>query len=288
MPRPARAAPDVPWFLPAGRAGLAPDSVTVDGEAGAGDPAVGPQSEPVTEIAGGPPWAGEPPGQDLNTPPPWESGPWPGSGLAAGDGAVLPGAVLPGPVLPGAVRHRPHPADGAEEAAAGNRLATAALVAGIAGIAVLPGLILGVLGLRRARASGTGLLKSWLAIVLSLLWAAGIVVIAALGHGSPADPGCSGYQASGRAAAARASAALSAGAPASQLGPDLSQAARAVNSAAARARGVPVRNALSALTGDLQSAFAQVTAGRQVPAPLRTALNSDVTATVRLCGGPSA
>jgi hypothetical protein len=70
--------PDGPavWFLPAGRAGLLPDSMTepaADGTLpGAADPA-------VAESASTPPWGAEPT-TATGTPPPWENGPWPGPG----------------------------------------------------------------------------------------------------------------------------------------------------------------------------------------------------------------
>jgi hypothetical protein len=64
------------WFLPAGRAGLLPDSMTepvADGTLpGAADPA-------VAESASTPPWGAEPT-TATGTPPPWENGPWPGPG----------------------------------------------------------------------------------------------------------------------------------------------------------------------------------------------------------------
>jgi hypothetical protein len=179
--------------------------------------------------------------------------------------------------------------NGSGRQAEGNPLSTAALIAGIAGIAVLPGLILGVLGLRRARVTGTGRVQSGAGIALSLLWAAAIVAaVVLMGQGSSSDVGCSGYQAAGRADAARASTALSTGAARSQLRADLSQAASSLNTAAASAQDVAVRNALSELTGDLQSALDQVTAGRPVPVSLKRALSRDTAAASRVCDGPAA
>jgi hypothetical protein len=64
------------WFLPAGRAGLLPDSMTepvANGTVtGAAEPAVG-------GAASTPPWGAEPTAA-AGTPPPWENGPWPGPG----------------------------------------------------------------------------------------------------------------------------------------------------------------------------------------------------------------
>jgi hypothetical protein len=300
MPRPDRGPRDVPWFLRAGRAGLAPESVTVDGEPGAADrPADGPPAEAGTDVAGSPPWAAEPADQDLDAPPPWESGPWPSRGPveldtdlvdsgdwpADGDEPAAQQAAIPQP------SDRPpsdFPPSGFRppEAPARNGLAIAALVAGIVGILVVPGVVLGVLGLRRARVTGVGLVQSSLGIALSLVWAAGIIVAVSLPSQQPssADPGCTAYQGSGRAPAARVSAALSAGAPAGQLRPELRQTAHVVNSAAARAQGLTVRSTLSGMTGDLQDALGEVTAGRPVPQALVASLSSDIAAAARLCG----
>jgi hypothetical protein len=157
-------------------------------------------------------------------------------------------------------------------------------VTGIAGIAVLPGLILGILGLRRARSTGQGRARSWLGIAASLVWATGIIVVATGALSTPADPGCDGYQSGGQADAAKVSSALGARAPASQLGSDLRQASSKFNSATARAQSLAVRNALSTMTDDLQSTLDQVTAGHQTPSADRIILTRDTAAVTRLCG----
>lgn len=64
------------WFLPAGRAGLQPESMTVSFD----------EDEPRTDGAtragavGAPPWAGDVASPAAGEPPPWENGPWPGPG----------------------------------------------------------------------------------------------------------------------------------------------------------------------------------------------------------------
>lgn len=346
---------EVVRFLPSGRAGLAPESVTIDREPDAGDdaavgphpaagqrPAAGQQAsagqQPTaaqqvsvgTDVAGAPPWAAEPVGQEPGAPPPWESGPWPshdsglpdngvpesgdwpadaresayasqasdvGESTYVGDttydgettyvGEAAYGAVVADDIHDPRHYRQQSPGDQAE-AAASNRLATGALVAGIAGILVVPGLVLGILGLRRARITGVGTVQSWLGIAASLVWAIGIVVVATLpGGGSSADPGCAGYQSAG-ASVTRVSSALAAGTPAGQLRSDLDKAAGAVNSAAATAQDMSVRSALSVMTGDLQAALGEVNSGRPVPAVLKTALHHDAAAAGRLCGGPTA
>jgi len=68
------------WFLPAGRAGLLPDSITEswdDQGAGETHQAVG------AEAAGAPPWGRDAASAAAGEPPPWETGPWPGPGEVA-------------------------------------------------------------------------------------------------------------------------------------------------------------------------------------------------------------
>jgi hypothetical protein len=299
---------DVPWFLPSGRAGLAPESVTVDYEPDArDDSAVGRQvaadrqASAGPEVVGAPPWAAESAGQEPAAPPPWESGPWPSHDTRSLDNGMPEAADWPADDsetdhgatavddIHDPLRYRPQSSGDLAEPAPANGLATAALVAGIAGIAVVPGVVLGILGLRRARVTGIGVVQSWLGIVLSLAWAIGIIVFFTLpGGGSSADPGCAVYQPAARAAVARATSALAVGAPDSQLRSDLGKAARTVNSAAAKAQDMTVRSALSVMTGDLQAALGEVTADRPVPAVLKTALSRDSAAAAGLCGGPSA
>jgi hypothetical protein len=318
---------EVVWFLPSGRAGLAPESVTIDPEPDAGDEAdadppvpagqqapagqratagqqaaagqqasAGQQPTARMDVAGAPPWAAEPVGQEPGAPPPWESGPWPSHEPGppdngrpeSGDWPADPGETAYDVVVPDDIHdppgyHSPTPGHPAQPAPS-NRLATGALVAGIAGILVVPGLVLGILGLRRARITGVGTVQSWLGIAASLVWAIGIVVVATLpGGGSSADPGCAGYQSAG-AAVTRVTTAVAAGAPAGQLRSDLGKAAGAVNSAAATAQDMSVRSALSVMTGDLQAALGEVNSGRPVPAALKTALHHDAAAAGRLCG----
>jgi hypothetical protein len=167
-----------------------------------------------------------------------------------------------------------------------NPLGTAALAAGILGIAVLPGVVLGILGLRRAAITGTGRLQSWLGIALSLLWAAGIIILALPGPGPASDPGCVQYRASGSAAVARVASALTAEASA-RLRAGLGAAAGAVNDATASAQNIEVRNTLAALSSDLQAEQAAAQAGRSAPAGLGTTLAADAAAAARLCGASS-
>ncbi len=65
------------WFLPAGRAGLLPDSMTESW-----DEAAPAGSDHVTrqDAASAPPWGAESANSTAGVPPPWENGPWPGPG----------------------------------------------------------------------------------------------------------------------------------------------------------------------------------------------------------------
>jgi hypothetical protein len=169
---------------------------------------------------------------------------------------------------------------------AANPLAKAALAAGILGVAVLPGVVLGILGLRRAAVTGTGRLQSWLGIALSLLWAAGIVILALPGPGPASDPGCVQYRAGGTAAVARVTSALKPEAS-SRLRAGLGPAAGAVNDATASAQNIQVRNTLAALSGDLQAEQAAAQSGRPAPAELGVTVAADAAAAARLCGASS-
>jgi hypothetical protein len=275
--------PDTSWFLPTGRAALAPEAVTVDDGQLDREPASR-RAGAATRVAGSPPWAGESTADGAQAPPPWESGPWHGSG----EHQVPAGEPAPGAATQGALDGATDPAGqpGAAESAgwAANPLAAGALITGVLGILVLPGLILGVLGLRRASVTGTGRIASWLGIALSLLWAAGIVLVAVPGNSAPPDPGCKAYQAHGRAAATKVMAAIRNGKPASVLGGELHHAAVVINKAAAKSWTLSVRNALSSLTNDLQAADDQVSGGGQVPSQLAGELSSDASAADGVCG----
>jgi hypothetical protein len=228
------------WFLRTGRAGLQPDSVTEswDEEGHA-------LERPVT--AADPPWAGERPDVAGESPPPWESGPWPGPGEGrpdlsqmAEDRLTAPGAGAAAVTVP-----------------AGNWQATAALGTGILPL-VIPGLVFGVLGLRRAAATGVGRTWSLIGIGLSVIWAVVLSVFLATG-GQPA-PACGAPQTDVARAVSQVDHELSAGAPQSVLTQDLRTAINQANSAAAGASQLGVRNALVALTAGLQLAQQEASA----------------------------
>jgi len=273
-PSGGRADTEAEWFLRTGRAGLLPDSMTVswddEDQPGALDGGPGVQ----VEAAGSPPWAAEAANVQVTAPPPWENGPWPG-----------PGAV--GPAASGA-RHQHGTGDAvpgvdgemAAPAADGRWSARTVLVAGLVPL-VLPGLVVGILGLRQA-APRSVRNASVLAIGASLAWAVILVLVVAGGSGGSAG-GCAGYPAAVHQAYDKAMADLRDQAPASALAVDLGNAASMANASAAAAGQIGVRTALSAMADDLVQARADVVAHRPVPATLRMHLNDDGAAPAGSC-----
>jgi hypothetical protein len=257
----------VDWFLPGGRAGLLPDSMTTIAD---GDKAE--TGQPVRQApaaaAGAPPWAAEPTGSANGAPPPWENGPWSGPG---GAWPSRPAAAPPG---------RPsQPA--AREAEPGTWTPRTVLVTGLLPL-VVPGLVVGLLALRQSRPGEPGRRASVLALAASLAWAVVIVVLVVVAGGSGSSGGCS-YPASVNQAYRTAMADLSGNVSAATRATDLGIAASRANSAAAAAGDIGVRTALFAMAGDLQQARADVIAGRTVPATLRAHLAADGPALTASC-----
>jgi hypothetical protein len=287
------------WFLPTGRAGLLPDSITESWD----EEPEQVVSRPVTASA--PPWAGEEPTPAASKPPPWEYGPWPGPG--GGDPAGRPGAnggtiqisgsagaggpgreavadrtVSDGPVDGGPVQGSPVHGGPVAVGVAGPAgwQAPAAVVAGLVPL-VVPGLVMGILGLRRA-GPGSARLAYWTAIGLSVVWA--IVIVLLVAGGSPAG-GCAGYPAQVRAAYAKAMSDISSNAPAAVQAADLAAAASKANLAAAATAQIPVRAALFGMAGDLQQVKNDVVDRRPVSADVLAHLKSDGTTFPQSCPG---
>ncbi len=84
------------WFLPAGRAGLLPGSMTEFWDDNGAVPA---DRAGRAEAVGAPPWGGDGAFAAAGEPPPWENGPWPGPGETVarppGPGAAEPAASEP-------------------------------------------------------------------------------------------------------------------------------------------------------------------------------------------------
>jgi hypothetical protein len=246
------------WFLRTGRAGLLPDSMTESWE---DDGQIGLQAA----TAGAPPWAGDAaaagPGPDA--PPPWESGPWPGPGET-----------------PERAQSAARPAPSPAAADTGNWQSTAAVIAGLIPV-VVPGVVLGVLGLRRARVTGTGRTASWLAIAFSAIWAV-ILTVWIASAGSTASSACGSYQDGVSYAVSQVLHDLASGAPRSVVTSDLRQAISQANTAAAAAQQVPGRNAMATLTASLQQAAAE-TSGSTSDATLHQQVAAAEAAMVSAC-----
>jgi hypothetical protein len=255
------------WFLRTGRAGLLPDSVSEVWD----DEDTHVFARPDTASA--PPWAGDQPDQAVEEPPPWESEPWPGPGEER-------------PARP------PRPAGGQPQIRSktsddSNWQATAALVTGILPL-VLPGAVLGVLGLRRARVVGTGQIPSWIGIGLSAIWAVILIVVVASSGSS--GPNCSSSsQGAVSGAVSTVLRDLGSSAPPSTVTPDLEQAINQAmsqaNAAAAGAQQVSVRSAYVTLTTGLDRALATVQGGHSTSSypALSSELSADSAAITSAC-----
>ncbi len=146
---------------------------------------------------------------------------------------------------------------------------------------VVPGLVVGVLGLRRSRSGEPARRASVLALAASLAWAAVIVVVIAAASGGSAG-GCT-YPAAVHQDYGRAMADISGNAPAARLAEDLGIAATRANSAAAAATDIQGRTELFAMAADLQQARADVITQKAVPASLRAHLGADGAALTASC-----
>lgn len=161
--------------------------------------------------------------------------------------------------------------------------APAALAAGIVPL-VVPGLVLGIVGLRRTGPGGPGRPAYWAAIALSAVWAVVITVLVAAGSGSPAA-GCVGYPASVRTAYTKAMSDINGKASGAVQEADLAVAASKANRAATNTTQIPVRAALFRMASDLQQVQADVVASRPVPADVLTTLRADGTTFPQSCPG---
>jgi hypothetical protein len=249
------------WFLPAGRAGLLPESMTETWDADA-------RAE-RHEAEGKPPWAGEQSARDVAEPPPWESGPWPG-----------PGEARPAGERQSAARRSVIPRPLADTA---NAPATAAMIAGILPL-VLPGAVLGVLGLRRAKVTGTGRRASWIGIGLSAIWAVLVIVFAT---GGTSAPGCTATaQATVNRAMQTVLSDLAKGAPPTAVSASMTQALGQANAAAVGTQQTAASSALLNLTNSLNRAVAVVNSSRSAAnyATLRAQLAAATTAVANACG----
>lgn len=283
---------DAEWFLPTGRAGLHPDFETSVDDPSA-DPRDGHREGRVT-AAGAPPWAGETTDASASTPPPWETGPWPGpaelrspGSSAAGDGTRGVGVQASSSAAATGLTSRTVLSGGEHDdtgqVAVVVRWAPRTVVtAGLIPL-VVPGLVVGFLSLRQAGAQAVRK-AAWLAIGASLTWAViFVVIVASLTGGS--GGGCAGFPAAVHHAYEKVLTDLSSKAPASVQAADLETAASMANSSAAAAGQIGVRTALFTLANDMAQARADVVAGRQIPATLQQHLANDGVVPAGACAG---
>lgn len=177
--------------------------------------------------------------------------------------------------------------DGAgRERRPGNGFATAALALGVTGVTlvtVVPGLVFGILGLRRAASCGAGRMRSWLGIGLCLFWAAAASYL--LPHlVRAADPGCAAYKGSALTAYNRVISDFSGSHVAPHLSGDVSRAIGELEAAADRSRDPATARALSVLARDLRTVRGELRSGAVVPGTAMQALNRDAARTDAACG----
>jgi hypothetical protein len=175
---------------------------------------------------------------------------------------------------------------GAAKTERGNGFATAALALGAAGatlVTVVPGLVFGVLGLRRAASSGSGRVRCWLGIGLCAFWAVtGAYLLPHLIRA--ADPGCAAYKGPALTAYNKVISDFSGSHLTPHLTADVARAAGALQMAAARSQDPAVAHALSALTHDLRTVLGKLHAGAVVPGAALAALNRDAARADAACG----
>lgn len=167
-----------------------------------------------------------------------------------------------------------------------NRAATVSLLSGLCGfslVTIVPGVVLGVLGLRRAARLDRGLVRSWAGIGTSLAWAAAAVFL--IPHlVRAADPGCTAYKGPGLTAYAKVIADFNAAGPRTGLADDLSVAVGRFRAAAARSGNPATRRALAGLASDLQTVLSGIRNRTGVPAAELSALNRAAARADRACG----
>jgi hypothetical protein len=168
----------------------------------------------------------------------------------------------------------------------GNGFATTALALGVAGvtlITIVPGVIFGILGLRRATQRGTGRVRSWFGIGLCVLWAAAAAYL--LPHlVRAADPGCTAYKGRALTAYNKVISDFNGSHGAPDLTADLSRAIGTLQTAASQSRTPATAQALSVLTRDLSAVLGEIHDGAVVPARAMTALNRDAAGVDAACG----
>jgi hypothetical protein len=164
-------------------------------------------------------------------------------------------------------------------------------------VAIIPGLLCGLLGLRRASRGGLrghGAGRCWAGIGLSVFWAAaGLCLLPHLIRA--ADPGCTTYKRPALTAYNRAIvdlegtsqtmlAGVAAGTGSDKITRDLARTITALNVAAARSRSAAVSGDISRLTMQLQTVLADIQDGGVVLDSTLASLDRDSAAADAACG----
>ncbi len=184
------------------------------------------------------------------------------------------------------------PGPGHAAAAGRNWLATAALGCGILGgvlVTIPAGLVLGVLGLRRARVArqagqpASGQVRCWLAIAFAVGWAG------AAGYLLPhliraADPGCEAYKDNALTSYNWVVADVNNGADRAVLARDLAAAVQQTGRAARDSQLPAAARSLAALSSGLHIMLSDIQAGRAVPRQVLLTLNRDTDTADTACG----
>jgi hypothetical protein len=173
-----------------------------------------------------------------------------------------------------------------EQTERGNGFATAALALGAAGaslVTIVPGVVFGVLGLRRAASRGSGRVRCWLGIGLCAFWTvAGVYLLPHLTRA--ADPGCAAYKGPALTAYDKVVADFDGTHLTPHIAADVARAAGALELAVARSRDPATAHALSVLARDLRTVLGKLHAGAVVPGPAMRALNRDAARADAACG----
>jgi len=168
----------------------------------------------------------------------------------------------------------------------GNGFATAALALGVAGVTlvtIVPGVVFGILGLRRAATCGAGRMRSWLGIGLCLFWAAAASYL--LPHlVRAADPGCAAYKGPALTTYNRVISDFNGSHATPHLAGDVSRAISELEAAADRSRDPATARALSVLTRDLRTVLGELRTGAVVPGTAMHVLNRDAARADAACG----
>jgi hypothetical protein len=167
----------------------------------------------------------------------------------------------------------------------GSRLAAAALLTGLcgfSGLTIIPGLVLGVLGLRRG-SRGRDRQRCWAGIGAALGWAV------AAGYLVPhlaqaADPGCTAYKGPALAAYERVIDDFNVVGQHAGAAHDLGVTIGLMHTASARSASPGTARALAGFAGHLQAVLSDIRDGHGVPEHALTALNRAAARADQACG----